>query len=557
MGLYRVMLVDDEEDVRQAIARKINWEEIGFQVVASAENGQEALELAERLHPDVVMTDIKMPFMDGLTLGRALKKRLKNIKVIIFSGFDEFEYAKEAIKLEAEEYLLKPLNAAELETVFKRIRENLDREIDQKRNESRLNAYYQESLPIMREQFLIGLLEGRIPDEEIDKTMASYEMEFKAGHYAVAVGTVERTEDAAGRTGESAGAGAEEAGKKSPGPVSDARLLNISLKQILDENMAGSIGHRTFIYLDRVVTIALFDDEEKFPYFVYLMDQVCKIARRVLDANTSIGIGSPCDKRSKLGISYREAKSALDYRVLVDANQAIYIKDVEPKAEAMPDIEQTSVQDILREMKLGTREDLEGVIHVFVKNLKNSKMALSQYQIFLMELVAEIYKLGRNYEIDMNQIFPPKTNLYENLYQLDSPEAVGSWMLDICMKVRHAIRRERADSTKAIMERAIQYVQDNYQESDLSVEGICSALNVSPTYFSTLFKKELGTTFVAYVTNVRMERAVELLQTTEDKTYVIAAKVGYTEPNYFSYVFKKQYGISPSKYRTGKTKEEK
>lgn len=138
MGLYRVMLVDDEEDVRQAIARKINWEEIGFQVVASAENGQEALELAERLHPDVVMTDIKMPFMDGLTLGRALKKRLKNIKVIIFSGFDEFEYAKEAIKLEAEEYLLKPLNAAELETVFKRIRENLDREIDQKRNESRL-----------------------------------------------------------------------------------------------------------------------------------------------------------------------------------------------------------------------------------------------------------------------------------------------------------------------------------------------------------------------------------------------------------------------------------
>lgn len=107
----------------------------------------------------------------------------------------------------------------------------------------------------------------------------------------------------------------------------------------------------------------------------------------------------PGDKRSKLGISYREAKSALDYRVLVDANQAIYIKDVEPKAEAMPDIEQTSVQDILREMKLGTREDLEGVIHVFVKNLKNSKMALSQYQIFLMELVAEIYKLGRNYEI--------------------------------------------------------------------------------------------------------------------------------------------------------------
>lgn len=214
MSLYRVMLVDDEEDVRQAIARKIDWEEIGFEVVASAENGQEALELQARVHPDVVMTDIKMPFMDGLTLTRKLKENRKNTKVIIFSGFDEFEYAKEAIKLEAEEYLLKPLNASELKNVFLRIRENLDREIDQRRNESRLNAYYQESLPIMREQFLIGLLEGKIPDEKIDETLASYEMEMKANYYAVAVGTVEQNEGSA-----------------------ENRLLNISLKQIMEENL--------------------------------------------------------------------------------------------------------------------------------------------------------------------------------------------------------------------------------------------------------------------------------------------------------------------------------
>ncbi len=528
MSLYRVMLVDDEEDVRQAIARKINWEEIGFEVVASAENGQEALELADRLHPDVVMTDIKMPFMDGLTLGRLLKKRLKNTKVIIFSGFDEFEYAKEAIKLEAEEYLLKPLNAAELQTVFERIKENLDREIDQKRNESRLNVYYQESLPIMREQFMIGLLEGRIPDEKIDETLASYELELKASCYAVAVGSVEQGEEGA-----------------------ENKLLNISLRQIIEENLSGAVGHKTFVYLDRVITIALFDQADRLPYFIYLMDQVCKIAKRVLDANTTIGIGNLCEKRSNLHLSYREAKSALDYRVLVEANQAIYIKDVEPKAEETPDIAQTTVQDILREVKLGTKEDLEGIIHMFIKDMQNAKVPLSQYQIFLMELVAEIYKLGRNYEIDMNQIFPPAMNLYQDLYQLDSPEALGSWMKDICMKVRHVVRRERADSTKSIIERARQYVQENYSDSDLSIEGICSELNVSPAYFSTLFKKETGQTFVAYVTRVRMEQAVELLKGTEDKTYIIAEKVGYTEPNYFSYVFKKQFGISPSKYRAG------
>ena len=532
MSLYRVMLVDDEEDVRQAIARKIDWEEIGFEVVASAENGQEALELQARVHPDVVMTDIKMPFMDGLTLTRKLKENRKNTKVIIFSGFDEFEYAKEAIKLEAEEYLLKPLNASELKNVFLRIRENLVREIDQRRNESRLNAYYQESLPIMREQFLIGLLEGKIPDEKIDETLASYEMEMKANYYAVAVGTVEQNEGSA-----------------------ENRLLNISLKQIMEENLGG-MGYRTIVYLDKVIVIALFEDEDRFTYFIYLMDQVCKIARRVLDANTTIGIGTPCIKRSNLHRSYKEAKNALDYRVLVDSNQAIYIKDVEPKTEEGDRISQLGVQDILREVKLGTKEDLEGSIHVFLKNLKQSKVSLPQYQIFLMELIAEIYKLGRSYEIDMNQIFPPQDNIYQNLYQLDSPEALGSWMRDICMKVRHVIRRERADSTKSIIERAKHYVQENYGDSNLSVEGICKELNVSPAYFSTLFKKETGMTFVAYVTAVRMERAVELLNTTEDKTYMIAEKVGYTEPNYFSYVFKKTYGIAPSRYRAGRTGKE-
>lgn len=110
MGLYKVMLVDDEEAVRQTIEKKLQWEEIGFQVIATAENGEEALELAEKLRPDVVMTDIKMPFMDGLSLCRKLKENQRDTRIVIFSGFDEFEYAREAIKLDVAEYILKPID---------------------------------------------------------------------------------------------------------------------------------------------------------------------------------------------------------------------------------------------------------------------------------------------------------------------------------------------------------------------------------------------------------------------------------------------------------------
>ncbi|MBR4169518.1 MAG: response regulator, partial [Lachnospiraceae bacterium] len=167
MNLYKVMLVDDEADAREAIAKCVDWNAIGYQVVAEAENGEDALEKAEQYAPDVVLTDIQMPFMDGLTFCRKLKSIMPETRIIIFSGYDEFEYAQEAIRLEAEEYILKPINADELIKVFAKIRERLDEDFDRRHNIDRLKRFYQDSLPILKEQFLIGVLEGRLSTEQI------------------------------------------------------------------------------------------------------------------------------------------------------------------------------------------------------------------------------------------------------------------------------------------------------------------------------------------------------------------------------------------------------
>ena len=134
MNLYKLLLVDDEEDVRVSIEKKVDWNALGFELIGSVSNGEEALELAEQMHVDAVMTDIKMPFMDGLTLCRKLKENYKNTKVVLYSGFDDFEFAREAVHLEAEEYLLKPIGAKDLENVFRKIKENLDKEFDERRN---------------------------------------------------------------------------------------------------------------------------------------------------------------------------------------------------------------------------------------------------------------------------------------------------------------------------------------------------------------------------------------------------------------------------------------
>ena len=178
MNMYRIFLVDDEEEVRKGIIRKIQWEHLGFTVVGDAENGEEALEKIEQLEPNVVMTDIRMPYMDGLTLSERIRQKYPSIKILIFSGYDDFEYAHQAIKLNVTEYILKPVNMEELTEILTRVHHNLDEEIEQRRNVDLLRESYKESLPLLREMFLNEMVRARIPESLIQKRLEEYQVDI-------------------------------------------------------------------------------------------------------------------------------------------------------------------------------------------------------------------------------------------------------------------------------------------------------------------------------------------------------------------------------------------
>ena len=178
MDKYSVLLVDDEEEVIQVIMKKINWEGLGFCVAGYANNGVKAFEMVEEFQPDVVMTDIRMPFMDGMELSRRIKAEYPATKILFFTGFDEFEYAKGAVHLEVEEYILKPVNSLELTNVFTELKIKLDQEISEKRNVEVLQKYYMESLPLLQANFYSSLIEGRIREEEISGYLTDYQLSF-------------------------------------------------------------------------------------------------------------------------------------------------------------------------------------------------------------------------------------------------------------------------------------------------------------------------------------------------------------------------------------------
>lgn len=537
MNLYSVLLVDDEEEVFQVIMKKLDWESMGFRIAGYARNGVEALEMAEELQIDVVMTDIKMPYMDGLTFCKKLKELYPRTKIIIFSGFDEFDYAREAIKVEAEEYILKPINSNELREIFERIKINLDKELDEKRNIDKLREYYMESLPMLQENYFISLMDGRISKDQIEKYAVDYQVDLEGPYYIVTILHI----SAMAADGES--------------ERMDPFLMTIAVKKLVEEQLFNVWDSKIFIYLGDILVITQLQDEDSAARFTDMMDKLCRMAKRICNARVTAGIGHLCNQLSQLPMSYQGAKNAVSYRVLYGNTRAINIAEIDPQENVDIPWEEPYIQKIFRKIKMGEEGPLRNAVEEFAAQMAVSKMSLQKYRLLLMELVTEIFRFIGNNHINPDDIFGEDIDIYNQVLQLESTQALREWLEENCMKMQRQVLYERQDTTKSFVTKAIEYVKEHYGDQDLSIEIICSYLSVSAAYFSTVFKKETGKTFINYLTDYRMDKALELLLEKGEKTYVIAEKVGYSDPNYFSYAFKKQFGRSPSKYKADKLEQ--
>lgn len=534
MSQYSILFVDDEKEIYQNIENKLEWESMGFSVAGYAENGMEALELAERLHPDVLLVDVEMPDMDGLSLcAKLIRSTQRKIRTIFLSESEKMEYLREAIRLGSEAYIQKPVCLGELQEALVKIKNSLDKEREVERTLDKLNRYHRKSLPQMKEYFIMSLLKGRIREEQIEEMNAEYEVYLYAPYYAVAVLKMD-------------GEGKEhwESSRK--------EILASSLKQIIDENIPKEFRTYSMVSDDSVVVILMLESKGYFNRAVREMDQICRLAEKILEVNVTAGIGWVADTLGGLPESWKAALEAVEYRMFLGANRAYCISEVQPGANEEFSMDEQIAAQLLKDIKLGKEEELASDIDVLVEHLRGKKISVYKYQFIVIEIIMELVKLARTYRVKPEIIFGERFDVLQRIREFISLEEMGQWLKGLCLTLRASVRRERKDSAKLLVESAKQFIHENYMDSTLSVEVLCTHLNVSAAYFSTIFKRETGKSFVTYLTGVRMEAARELLNNTEDKTYVISAKVGYPEPNYFSYVFKKQFGIAPSRYRLEK-----
>lgn len=523
MELYRVLLVDDEEDIREGISRKMDWLGLGFSLVGEAANGQDALELAESLRPDVILTDIKMPFMDGLELCRILTDRLPAARFVVFSGFDAFEYAKQAIQMNVVEYILKPINADELSAVLRRLKNQLDRERAERRNVELLRSRYTENLPVLRELFYANLLDGHIEPGTERERAARLDIDLQGEEWAVGLAYI----------------------------GSDRRdaLSTLSVQKLLEESLTADRCRLT-LYNDWVAVIVSLTESFTIYDLIRVLDRVCTLAASYLGLTLTVGVGAPCKELSGMARSAAEARTALEYRSMVGRGQVIYIGDLEPDGGQVLTFEEADERTLTAAVRLGSEQEVRDAAAALAGKIREANPSAGQYNLFLMELVTHLIKMIRRSGVGMEEVFGAGFSLPIQKSELPRLAELEDWCAERYLRLRTLIRRRQTDSAGQTVETAKEYIRQHYAESDLSVEKLCAYLHLSSTYFSTLFKRETGTSFTAYVTTVRMEAAAEAIRGTEEKTYLIAQRCGYEDPNYFSYVFKRHFGVTPTKYRS-------
>lgn len=532
--MYRVVIVDDEAIIRDGLRKKINWEALGFACVGSCENGREAIAKLDEMAPDVIITDIYMPFVDGLELSEYVAKNKPACKVIILTGYDEFDYAQKALKLQVQDYILKPITAKEVEKILCKVKEDLDSEKSKDYEIERMEKLLLESRPLIRERFLNRLLIGDMTAGEIEEKLEYFDMDVLLSAkgkqaFAVVVLDTER----------------EHQNDYRQEDLRHFALFNIS-KELLEQEEAGSVFQNI-----EEKTIAIFagEPDELQEKAKGICQQIMDIMADKLNFSATAAMGRLVFNLENIHESYKTAINLLEYRFFLGNNRILSIRELPDAAQKRAmNIEKDEVE-ILRALKGAQAEKQEELVAGFFERLRESGLSMEEVYLLIQRLLIRMEQAMLDIDIDVNSLLGFEKNIVIEVYRYNTLEDIKNWFLKICRGISAELLQQRESFSENLVLQAQQYIKEHYENPDINVGLVSQNLAISVSYFSNLFKSHTGETFTEYLTQIRMEKAKDLLLSTKMKSYEIAYKVGYSDPHYFSIAFKKKLGLTPTQFR--------
>lgn len=548
--MLKIFLAEDEVVVRETIKRMIPWEELGFELVGEAADGEMALPLLIRQQPDLLITDIKMPFMDGLTLARLAKKEIPGLKVVILSGYDDFNYAKQAIGIGVEDYLLKPITKNALIERLSEIRSRYEHEKTQKEYYEKFQREMQAYEKNSSRDFFEALVGGSMDMMEVYKRAEKLGLDIVAEAYNVLIFTMNCDEDFSGQRDEYSSWEAEslELLENFFAGHSSAMLFrsNIFSYGVLLKGQRETIEENTRACVDEIRKILSRQDGRR-EWF--------------------LAVGQSVDRLSQIQKSYHTASRAFSQRYLYDEN-ILYYDEMEtmehPGGQAETEdnayLQKVDVNAlnpaILQEfLSNGLQEETENFVKDYFYAIGQEPMESLVFRNYvILNVRFSVISFIKGLGCDTNEMESADTEevLAESGKNMESAIAYAKKMISQAIEIRD---QNSGNKNRSILKTAVDFIDSHYMDEEISLNTVANVANVSSNHFSALFSQNMGQTFIEYLTTLRMNKAKELLRCTGMRSSEIAGEIGYKDAHYFSYLFKKTQGMTPSDYR--KAREEK
>lgn len=530
--MYRVFLVEDESLIRQGIKNLISWNEYGFTFAGEAADGELAWQQIQKEMPDIVITDIRMPFMDGLELSRLIKRKFPQITIIILSGYDDFSYAKEAIGIGVDQYLLKPLTREQLTDVLLEVKQKKMKEQEKYQYMEQFSREVQEYLTSSYRGFFEALVSGKYIVSDLLERAERLGIHISAEAYNIILILLDD---------ESTHEGFKEGQRDYQSDLYHV----VDMRDDIDMFSAG---------VDLVAILVKGTKED----ILAKSESVAEELNEIIPA--SIAYGEPEFRLSMVNQCYQSARRRLFHSEasVEDEKNDIYSQE-EMKVLTSHNLDASKVDQRIFEKFLanGLQSDLKCFVDDYFESLGENAMSSFLFrQYIVMHIMFTVKSFLEKLSIPRETVKVDLAMDSELLNAFASIEYAKEYTKKLMSRALE-IRDQTAQSKySSMMDKVILYMKENFSDHDITLSSVAKVANVSAPYFSGVFSQQMGKTFVEYLTELRMEQARELLRCTDKSSGEIAYEVGYNDSHYFSFLFKKVNGCSPRDYRGGKRNRE-
>lgn len=535
--MIKVFLAEDEIVMREGIKNTIEWEKEGFEFVGEASDGELALPLIQKTKPDILITDIKMPFMDGLELSRYVKKELPDIKIIILSGYNDFEYAKAAIQIGVAEYLIKPITGVQLLEAIKGVAELVRQERQHKISLQKYEKDLVERERIEKMKFFKKLVSGKHTVSELLRDGQEMGIDLVAQQYNIvlfqifAKGNPERYSEEKNEV--------EKLLKRTAQENKELVLVEGEMDNWIF--LLKAVGEKDLATVEMEVAEYLRNMLKDFPNIEYFG-----------------GVGEPVERLSELNRCFEEANYSFACRYLEPHDQIVHGKRVQWIRAAKEQelklstiradkLDRRAVENFL---KTGLKSEVSAFVEEYFSSIGENNLKSGVFRQYIaldmcFAATGMVEQLG--YEAkDLMERCGNGNVAATSIAGIQETKELLKGLFEEAVEMREVVARKKY---RLLLQDAKNYIQQNFSNEDVSLNTVAASINLSPNHFSSIFRQETGQTFVEYLTSVRMEKARELLRGTTMKTAEIAQAVGYKDSHYFSYLFKKTQECTPREFR--------